>query len=150
MASQNIFWVFQMAFQHASMLTLNPRMVEAGRDLWRTRCPNLMLQQGHLQTDTHVQAAFGYLWGWRIYNPSGQPVPELSDPHSKKVFPDVSYFSLCPLLLVLSLGTTWKCLAPSPMHSPCTYLYTLMRSPWHFSSLGRTATALSAFFLPSY
>lgn len=38
-------------------------------------------------------------------------------------------FSLCSLLLVLSLGITEKTLTPSSLHSPFRYLYTLMRSP---------------------
>ena len=33
--------------------------------------------------------AFEYLQGWRLHNLPGQPVPVLSHPHSKKVFPDV-------------------------------------------------------------
>ena len=38
-------------------------------------------------------------------------------------------FSLCPLPLVLSLGTTGKSLAPSSWHPPCRYLEALVRSP---------------------
>ena len=45
-------------------------------------------------------------------------------------------FSLCPLPLVLSLGTTEKSLAPSSLHPPFRYLCTLIRSPWTSSSQG--------------
>ena len=38
-------------------------------------------------------------------------------------------FSLCPLPLVLSLGTTEESLTPSSLHPPSRYLYTLMSSP---------------------
>ena len=53
-------------------------------------------------------------------------------------------FSLCPLPLVLSLGTTEQSLAPSSLHPPCRYWCTLMRSPWAFSSPGWTVPAPSA------
>ena len=66
-------------------------MVEAGRDLWRSSGPTPLLKQGHLGqvASDHVQIAFEYLQGWRLHNLSGQPVPVLGHPHSKKVFPDV-------------------------------------------------------------
>ena len=38
-------------------------------------------------------------------------------------------FSLCPLPLVLSLGTTGKSLAPSSWPPPCRYLEAFLRSP---------------------
>lgn len=67
------------------------RMVEVGRDLWRSSCPALLLKQGHLEpvAQDHVQMAFEYLQGWRLDNFSGQPVPVLGHPYSEKVFPDV-------------------------------------------------------------
>ncbi|KAK2540579.1 hypothetical protein Q9966_004304 [Columba livia] len=48
---------------------------------------------------------------------------------------NVPCFSLCPLPLVLSLYTTEKSLAPSSLHLPLEYLYTLMRSTRAFSRL---------------
>jgi len=58
-----------------------------------------------------------YLQRTRLHNLPGQPVPGLSHPQSKQVLPHVQTellcFSLCPLPLVLSLGTTEKSLAPS-------------------------------------
>ena len=53
-------------------------------------------------------------------------------------------FSLCPLPLVLSLGSTEKSLTPSSVHPSCRYLYTLMRYPWVCSSPGWTVPALLA------
>ena len=72
---------------------------------------------------------------------SGQPVPGLSHSHSTKAFPDrwsLPHFSLCPLPLVLSLGTTEKSLAPFSLQFSVRYLYSLIRSPWAFSSPGWT------------
>jgi len=69
----------------------NHRMVEVGRGFWRSSGPNPLLKQGHLElvAQDHPQMDFEYLQAWRIHNLSGQPVPALSHPHSKKVFPDV-------------------------------------------------------------
>ncbi|KAK4828375.1 hypothetical protein QYF61_026113 [Mycteria americana] len=86
--------------------------------------PTPLLKQGHLEpvAQDRVQTAFEYLQGWRLHKLPGQSVPLLSQPHSKKVFPDVQreppVFSLCPLPLVLSLGTMEKSLAPSSLHRP--------------------------------
>ena len=49
-------------------------------------------------------------------------------------------YSLCPLPLVLSLGTTERGLAPSSLHPPFRYLYTLIRSPWAFLRLNSLST----------
>lgn len=56
----------------------------------------------------------GWLPRWRDHNPSEQPIPgTLCDqPHCKKK-PKSLEASLCLLLLVLSLGSTGKSLAPS-------------------------------------
>ena len=50
-----------------------------------------LLQQVHLEpvAQDRVQMASEYLWGRRLHNLFGQPVPVLGDPHSEKVFPDV-------------------------------------------------------------
>ena len=56
------------------------------------------------------------------------------------------YCSLCPLPLVLSLGTTGKSLAPSSLHPPFSYLWTFVRSPWSFLfSRPRSPSSLSLF-----
>ena len=51
-------------------------------------------------------------------------------------------FSLCPLPLVLSLGTTEQSLSLSSLHPPFRYLCTFMRSLWAFFSPGWTVPAL--------
>jgi len=74
-------------------------------------------KQDHLQQVAQdlVQVSFEYLQGRRIHNLSGQPVPATL--RVKKFFlmfrQNFLFFSLCPLPLVLSLGTTEKSLAPS-------------------------------------
>ena len=51
-------------------------------------------------------------------------------------------FSLCPLPLVLSLGTTAKSLTPSPWPPPCRYLEAFRRSPLNllFSRLNKPSS----------
>ena len=86
------------------------RLVEVGRDLWRSLCPTPLLKQGHLDTvaQDHVQMGSEYLQGWRLHNISGQPIPVLCHLHSKKVFRrHLLCFSVCPSPLVLSLHH-WK------------------------------------------
>lgn len=54
-----------------------------------------LLKQGDIKptAQDHVWTAFEYLCGWRI-DLSGQPVPVVSHPHSKEVFPYV-HVKLC-------------------------------------------------------
>ena len=63
-----------------------------GRHLWRPSGAGSRwysrATRSHLPR-TCVQMAFEYLQGWRLRNLSGQPVPVLSHPHSKKVLPAV-------------------------------------------------------------
>lgn len=99
------------------------RMDDVGSGLCRLSSPLPCSKQHQLQqvSQGHVQSGFEYLYGWRLHN-SKQPVPMFSHPHSKKInkfmfkcnFP---YFSLCPQLPVLSLGTN-KSLALSSFY-PC-------------------------------
>ena len=81
------------------------RMVEVGRDLWRSSCLAPLLKQGHLElvAQDHVQMVFEYLQGGRLHNPSGQPLPALSHPHRKKVFPDVQ---LCPAFQFVPIASS--------------------------------------------
>ena len=103
----------------------------------------ILLKQGQ----DCVYIAFEYLQGGSFHSLPGQPVPVLGHPHSKKCFlifrGNIPCFSLCSLPLDLSLGTTEKSLALSSLHLPFSYLYMLTRSPWAFSPLGWTVTALS-------
>jgi len=68
-------------------------MFGVGRDLCGSSSPTLLLKQGHLQqaAQDHIQAGKFFLIFRRNF----------------------LCFSLCPLPLVLSLGTTEKSLAPS-------------------------------------
>ena len=56
-------------------------------------------------------------------------------------------FSWCPLPLVLALGTTKRSLAPTPLHPPLRYLYTLIRSAPEPSLLQAQQSQLSQPFL---
>ena len=97
----------------------NHRMFGVGRDLWRSPSPTPLPKQSHLQQAAQdlVQAGLEYLQRRRIHSPSGQPVPVLRHPQREEVLPyvqmELPIFSLCPLPLVLSLGTTEKSLASS-------------------------------------
>lgn len=50
------------------------RMVEAGRDLWNSPCPMVLLNRDHLKqvVQNHAQTAFQYLRRWGI-------ITEISD-----------------------------------------------------------------------
>jgi len=93
-------------------------MEEVGRDLWGSSSPTPLLKQGLLQqaAQDHIQVGFEYLQRRRIHNPSVLPVQCSVTLKVKKFFLVFRWnflcFSLCPLPLVLSLGTTEKSLAP--------------------------------------
>ena len=114
-------------------------MAEVGGDLWRPNPCSKQGQQEQVAQDC-VQLGFDCLQGWRLCSLPGQPVLVLDYPDSKKVISYVRwnflYFNLCPLPLVLSLGTTEKSLALSSLLSSTRYLNTLIRSPRAFSSPG--------------
>jgi len=105
------FWSWWLSQTH--------RMAGAGRDLCGASSPTPPLKQGHLQQAAQdlVQGGLEYLQRRRLHSLPGQPVPVLRHPQSEEVLPHVQTnflcFSLCPLPLVLSLGTTEKSLAPS-------------------------------------
>lgn len=84
-------------------------MVKVGRYLEKSSCPAPLLKQGHLELVAQgcVQVASECPWGWRLCSLSGQPVPELGHPHNKSFHGDhEESLCLCPLYLLLSLGTT--------------------------------------------
>ena len=70
---------------------ISHRVADTGRDLWRSPDPIPLLKQGHLEAvaQDHVRMAFDRLQGRKLHNLSGQPVPVLGHPDSKKAFPDV-------------------------------------------------------------
>lgn len=69
----------------------NSRMIEVGRDLWRSSGSIPLLKQGHLEpvVQYYVQTDFEYFQGQRLHHVSRQPVPVLGHPHSKEVFSNV-------------------------------------------------------------
>jgi len=102
-------------WSHHPWRSQNHRMSGVGRDLCGSSSPTRLPKQGYLQqaAQDRIQVGLGYLQRRRIHSPSGQPVPVLRHPQ-REVLPHVpSCVSLCPLPLVLSLGTTEKSLAPS-------------------------------------
>jgi len=94
-------------------------MVGVGRDLWESSSPTPLPNQGHLQQAAQdlVQVGFEYLQRRRIHNLPGSLFQCSVTLRGKKFFlmfrRNFLCFSLCPLPLVLSLGTTEKSLAPS-------------------------------------
>lgn len=111
-------------------------IVDIGRDIWRSSCPTPLQKQGHLETvvQNHVEMAFEYFWG-RLHSLSGQLVPMLGHPHSKKVSwcSDItSYFNLCSLPVVFSLGTSEK---SSALFAPSLQVLIYFKIPRGFSSL---------------
>jgi len=98
----------------------NHRVVGVGRDLCGSASPNLLPKQGHLQQAAQdlVQA------GLEFISREGESTTSLGSLfqgsvtlRGKKFFlmfrQSFLCFSLCPLPLVLSLGTTENSLAPS-------------------------------------
>lgn len=95
--------------------------------------PTPQINQVYLQqaAQDHDQV-FEYLQGWRLHNLSGQSVTGLGHPHTENSFllfrGNLPSFTLCPLALLLSLGTTGKGLVLSSLHPPVRYLNTSVRS----------------------
>jgi len=92
-------------------------MVGVGRDLQGSSGPTSLLKQGHLEQVTQDLVQAGFEYPQRLHNLPGQPVPVLHHVRVKKFFlmfrRNFLCCSLCPLPLVLSLGTTEKSLVPS-------------------------------------
>lgn len=69
-----------------------------------------LLKQGHLELIAQdcIQMTLEYLQEWRLCSLPGQPVPVLGHPLNNKVLMMFmrNLLYLCPLYLVLSLGTT--------------------------------------------
>lgn len=66
-------------------------MAEIEGNFWRSSGPNPLRRQSQLEpvAQDQVQMAFEYLKVWRLCNISGQPLPMIGHPRSKKVLPDV-------------------------------------------------------------
>jgi len=112
----------------------NHRMVGVGRDIWGSSSPTPLPKQGYLQQAAQdlIQAGFEYLQRRRLHNLPGQPVQCSVTLRGKKFFLMFSWnflcVNLCPLPLVLLLGTTEKSLASSSLHPPLRYLEAFLRS----------------------
>lgn len=100
-------------------------MFQDGKNIWS----NISAQVGPVGQDC-VQRAFEYHGGWRFHSLSGQPVPVLGHPHSKKVFPisqeKPPVFHFVPLLLAIPEKTQLQSL-----HPPVIHFHTLVRPPKH-------------------
>jgi len=113
----------------------NHRILGVGRDLWLSPSPNPLPKQGHQQqaAQHHVQAGLNISREGDSTAPLGSLCQGSVTLRGKKIFLMFSWnflcFSLCPLPLVLSLGTTGKSLTPSSWHPPCRYLSAFLRSP---------------------
>lgn len=75
--------------------------------------------------------SFEYLHEWRPHDLSGQPVPVVSHPHSKRVFflclnatSCISVCAQCPVSLVLALDVTEKSIPPSSFLSHQIFIHT--------------------------
>lgn len=92
--------------------SLSHRKAEVRKDLWRSSGPALMFKQGHLElgAQDHVQTAFQYLQARRLHTSLQNLCQQSCLCHSKMCFlmfrRNLLCFSLDPLPLVLSLGTT--------------------------------------------
>jgi len=116
---------------------MNHRTAGVGRDLWTLSSATPWLRQGQLGEviQDYVHSGFEYHHRWRLHSLSGTPAPLFDHTHSKEVFSCVQmqfpvfglfaclFFNLCPLLLLLSVGTTNKSLAPASSFSSIRNLY---------------------------
>ena len=118
----------------------NHKMAEVGRDLWRSLCPSQLPRTAsrwplNISEDGDSTTSLGNLC---------QCLITLT---GKKCFlmfrGNLLCFCLCPLLLVMSLGTTGRSLALSAMYPPFRYI--CWDPPWAFSSPCWTIPALSTF-----
>lgn len=88
------YFVFSLQFRPPwEVYVGNHRMVEVGRQLWRSACPTTLLNQGHLEAvaQVSVQTAFEYLQDGdsTTHNLSGQSVPVLGRPSQWSISSDI-------------------------------------------------------------
>jgi len=89
MSDQNLFFIEQKYFFIYSFmcrlwaLSQNHKIVEVGRDLWRSPGPNPLLKQGHLElvAQDHIHTASEHLQAERLHNPPEQSVLAGSPSH---------------------------------------------------------------------
>ncbi|XP_053796469.1 uncharacterized protein LOC128786832 [Vidua chalybeata] len=103
-------------------------------------------RQGHLEgvTQERVRVGLEWLQRGRLHNLPGQLFQWSTALNVKEFFLKFRWYLLClcfwSLLLVLSLGSTEKCLAPSSWHLPLRYPCAWLRSPSFFSRLNRPSS----------
>lgn len=114
-------------------LSQTHRVFEGGRACLKSSGPTPQSRHLELVAQYCVQTASGSCQGWRHHSISGQPVPVLSNPHSETGFlvlrRNLLSCAVCPLSLVLSLGTPGRSLALSCLQPPPGYLWNCWRDP---------------------
>ena len=123
------------------------RMVEVGKDLWKSPCPQPVPKQEPI-AQHRVQTAVEYLQGWRLHSLPEHPVPMLSRPHSKKCF--LGEPSMCPFVPIATCPVTghlWK--GPgSVLSAPSLWVFhTRMSFPLDHSLVQAELSQLSQPFL---
>lgn len=147
---ENIFWSKRskcLCIQLFMIKWLWSYCLDSGWDLkasLETALPKILLKIWSAGTgcSDSVQLGFELLQESRLHDWFGQSMPVFEDPHLKKGFPCVwnfSYSNLCHLPFVLSARTTEKYVALITPGTLFRSLWTLMRSPWSFSSPGWAA-----------
>lgn len=77
-----------MGCSKRSLNTKGWTVLKVGKHDWQVcRILSAKAQSDRTGCQGYVQMTFEYLQEWRLYNLLGQPVPVLSHPRSKKVFP---------------------------------------------------------------
>lgn len=117
-------------FSFVRIVLHNHRMVEVGRDFWRSSVSAPLLRQGHLGqvAQDRVKMAFEYLQWWRLHNPFAESCfPVLRMIKASPIFREALLcFSFSLLPLVLSLSTSKKSFGLFSLQHLFRYLYTLM------------------------
>lgn len=120
----------QTLLETCSPKSQKQRITDVGRDLLRATSQTSPLKQDQLQQVAQdcIQPSFEYVQQWRLHNLSGKTV-SVTTFMVKKYFCFSWCFSLCPLALFLSVGTTEKNLSVSSQIPFTRHLYTFMRHP---------------------
>lgn len=133
----------------------NHRMVEAGRDFWRSSCPIPVLKQAYLEQsaqtmsrrfssvskDSNLTTAIGHLFQCSVI---------LTVNRCFLMFrQNLPCYILCLLPLALSLGNIEKGLVMSSLHAPFRYLFTFI-DQIHSSFLFSRLNCLSSLSFSSH
>ena len=114
-------------------MSQNHRMVEAGSNFWRSSGPIPHCWSRDMYTHLPGTMSDGFRISPRMETPQIPWATCASDwsPSQEIYLSWCSERNFCVLVLplILSLGTTEESLAPSSLHSPFSYLYTLIKRP---------------------